>query len=74
MREVKGVLRDEFGKIEHVNKIRGGQHTFTFGVGFRYDLDAFEFVKCPGTIESKINNTKLLAKPTPVFEICMGQI
>ena len=67
MREVKNVLRDEFGKIEHASKIQGEKGMFTFGVGFKYDMDAYEFIKCPGSIESKINGTKLIAKPTPTF-------
>lgn len=71
MEEVKLVLEREFGRIREVDKLEGEENSFSFGVGFKYDVDALHFIKECGYINSAIDKEKLVAKATPIFQHCM---
>ena len=74
MDHVKKILKDEFGPIDHVTKISGDDQLFSFAVGFKYDADAYDLINCRGSIESNINNARLVAKPTAAFQACLKHI
>lgn len=40
-------------------------------MGFKYDKDAYQFVNEGGFINSTVDKTKLIAKPTQVFDYCL---
>lgn len=71
---VEKVLKDEFGPIDNLAKTKEGDNWFSFAVGFRYDRDAYNCLKEDGYITSIVDNSKLICKPTPVFEYCLPLI
>lgn len=50
MEHVESVLRKEFGSIEHVTKIDSNEASFSFAVGFKYDRDAYNYIKEDGSL------------------------